>query len=154
MAAGGGRRPAGEEMPTRGRRRVGTATRFRSKGRVRRVASAAQWSRVHRAAKDRLVFVLFAAGFGQNTPKLKQLVTDLSNQNNFKNTEFLYVDVERVPEVAAEQGFKLDELPVFACYRNGKLLETYPVDKFEGVLGHAMLLMLTKHGGKLKEGCL
>jgi len=70
----------------------------------------------------------------------------MSHQTNFKDAHFLYVDVEKVPEVAEEYGIKSEEVPVFACFRNGQLLDKYPVDqKMEGVLAHAMFSMFSRH---------
>lgn len=93
-----------------------------------------------------MVFVLFAAEFGQNTHRLRQFVSDMSHQGNFKDAHFLYVDVERVPEVLEEYGITSEEVPVFACFRNGQLLDKYPADqKIEGVLASAMFTMFSTH---------
>lgn len=132
-------------MPARGRRGR-PVPRLAAKSRVLRIVSKTKWTRAHERARGRLVFVLFAAEFGQNTHRLRQFVSEMSHQTNFKDAHFLYVDVEKVPEVAEECGIKSEEVPVFACFRNGQQLEKYAVDqKIEGVLAHAMFAMFSRH---------
>ncbi|CAD7698228.1 unnamed protein product [Ostreobium quekettii] len=131
-------------MPATRRRRA--VPRLGTKSRVHRITNIKNWERTHAAAKNRMVFVLFAAEFAPNTMRLKQFVAEMSQQTNFKDAEFLYVDVERAPGLSEEHGITSEELPVFACYRNGELLEKYPVDqKIEGILAHKMFTMFSRH---------
>ena len=78
-------------------------------------------------AENDTVVVQYMAGWCGNCRLMKPKFKKLATEN--ENTTFLLVDAEKNPE--SRKLAKVDNLPTFAAFRNGKLVNQVQTNKFE-----------------------
>lgn len=77
------------------------------------------------------VFVQYGAGWCGMCRMLKPKIKNLSNSS--ENISFIYVDAEKYPE--SRKLAKVENLPTFAIFKNGELVNQAMGSKFEIVEG-------------------
>ena len=78
-------------------------------------------------AENDTVVVQYMAGWCGNCRLMKPKFKKLATEN--ENATFLLVDAEKNPE--SRKLAKVDNLPTFAAFRNGKLVNQVQTNKFE-----------------------
>ena len=82
-----------------------------------------------------IVLVQYSAGWCGNCRIMKPKFKKLATQD--KEAVFLFADAEKFPN--SRKLAKVDNLPTFAVFKNGKLADQVQTNKFEvlkGFLGH------------------
>ncbi|GMH45053.1 hypothetical protein BSKO_13010 [Bryopsis sp. KO-2023] len=100
------------------RRRV---SRAQTRGRVVRPVTPQQWDKVIKRAGPKLVLALFSVESGRIAFRLRAMMSELSGQSEYRNVEFVMVDMEKAPELAEEQGVL--QGVVVAAYQHGVQIE-------------------------------
>lgn len=78
-------------------------------------------------ANNETVLVQYMAGWCGNCRLMKPKFKKLAGEN--ENATFLMVDAEKFPE--SRKMAKVDNLPTFAAFKNGKLVNQVQTNKFE-----------------------
>ncbi len=78
-------------------------------------------------ANNDTVLVQYMAGWCGNCRVMKPKFKKLAGEN--ENATFLMVDAEKFPE--SRKMAKVDNLPTFAAFKNGKLVNQVQTNKFE-----------------------
>ena len=78
-------------------------------------------------ANNETVLVQYMAGWCGNCRVMKPKFKKLAGEN--ENATFLMVDAEKFPE--ARKMAKVDNLPTFAAFKNGNLVNQVQTNKFE-----------------------
>jgi thiol-disulfide isomerase/thioredoxin len=78
-------------------------------------------------ANNETVLVQYMAGWCGNCRVMKPKFKKLAGEN--ENATFLMVDAEKFPE--SRKMAKVDNLPTFAAFKNGKLVNQVQTNKFE-----------------------
>jgi thioredoxin 1 len=73
------------------------------------------------------VVVQYSAGWCGNCRIMKPKFKKLANEN--ENTKFVIVDAEKNPE--SRKLAKVDNLPTFAAFRNGEMVNQVQTNKFD-----------------------
>jgi thiol-disulfide isomerase/thioredoxin len=73
------------------------------------------------------VVVQYSAGWCGNCRIMKPKFKKLANEN--ENTKFVIVDAEKNPE--SRKLAKVDNLPTFAAFKNGKMVNQVQTNKFD-----------------------
>jgi len=73
------------------------------------------------------VVVQYSAGWCGNCRIMKPKFKKLSNEN--ENTKFVIVDAEKNPE--SRKLAKVDNLPTFAAFKNGQMVNQVQTNKFD-----------------------
>ena len=82
-------------------------------------------------ADNETVVVQYMAGWCGNCRLMKPKFKKLATEN--ENATFLLVDAEKNPE--SRKLAKVDNLPTFAAFRNGQLVDQVQTNKFELLKG-------------------
>jgi|SRR5690606_34489186 len=78
-------------------------------------------------AENETVVVQYMAGWCGNCRVMKPKFRKLASEN--ENATFLLVDAEKYPE--SRKLAKVDNLPTFAAFKNGQLVNQVQTNKFE-----------------------
>lgn len=81
------------------------------------------------------LFIRFHAKWCGVCKLIAPFVNKLQDDERFKDVKFLDIDVDESPDV--KQAFKINNLPYFAAFKDGKLVEeffTSKKDKIESTL--------------------
>ncbi|NGM63170.1 thioredoxin family protein [Sphingobacterium sp. SGG-5] len=81
-------------------------------------------------AENETVMVQYAASWCGNCRIMKPKFKKLANEN--EGVKFLIVDAEKFPE--SRKLATVDNLPTFAAFRNGKLVNQVQTNKIEGLI--------------------
>lgn len=77
--------------------------------------------------KDENVFIRFHASWCGVCKLIAPFIDRMKSDDRFKKVTFIEVDVEENMDV--KEAFKIDNLPYFAAFKGGKLLEEYSTSK-------------------------
>jgi len=81
-------------------------------------------------AENETVMVQYAASWCGNCRIMKPKFKKLANEN--EGVKFLIVDAEKFPE--SRKLATVDNLPTFAAFKNGKLVNQVQTNKIEGLI--------------------
>ena len=81
-------------------------------------------------ADNEIVLVQYAASWCGNCRIMKPKFKKLAGEN--ENVKFLIVDAEKFPE--SRKLATVDNLPTFAAFKNGKLVNQVQTNKMEGLI--------------------
>lgn len=73
------------------------------------------------------VFIRFHASWCGVCKLIAPFVERMKGDERFENVRFLDVDVEESPEV--KEAFKINNLPYFAAFKDGKLVKEFSTSK-------------------------